>query len=344
MRVARINFELAVQKLKIAEQKFMSEAINAYLNTIYTQEMLDIANNNVEVRAKTNLSAKNQFNHGQLTITDVEKAKAELAKAESFKIEANGNYLKAKSSYIVFFGKEPIDLKVPEHPATLASNIDELIAQAKLGNPEILAAKKEAALQSSNVWVVAAQRISPSLVLSASTADISTKPKDPFRVYSKKQNSLTLNLTVPIYQGGREYAEIRQSKIRSQQAQSRAFFAASQVESTATQAWESFNASNATITSNEQVMISTTKVLAGTRKEFEVGERVLAEVLNAEQKFFEARAELAMAKYKTLNAAYGIYASVGKLTAQGLALPVEYFNAELYYNKAWNFIPHLSTK
>jgi outer membrane protein len=92
------------------------------------------------------------------------------------------------------------------------------------------------------------------------------------------------------------------------------------------------------------MMISNTKVLAGTRKEYAVGERVLAEVLNAEQKFFESRSDLAMAKYQTLSAAYAIYASVGKLTAQGLALPVEYFNAELYYNKAWNFIPHLSTK
>jgi outer membrane protein len=344
MKVARKNFELAIQNLKIAEQKFMSEAISAYLNTLYSQEMVDIANNNVEFRDKTYLMSSKQFQHGQLTVTDLEKSKAELARAQSLKIEANGNYLKAKAKYVLFFGKDPVDLKVPAYPTSIAQNVDELIEQAKISNPEILAAKKEAELYSNNVWVVTAQRISPSLVLQGTTADISTKPKDPFRVYSRKQNSLTLNLTVPIYQGGGEYAEIRQSKIKSQQAQSKAFFAASKVVETAVEAWEAFNSNNAIITSSEQMMISNTKVLAGTRKEYAVGERVLAEVLNAEQKFFESRSDLAMAKYQTLSAAYAIYASVGKLTAQGLALPVEYFNAELYYNKAWNFIPHLSTK
>lgn len=70
----------------------------------------------------------------------------------------------------------------------------------------------------------------------------------------------------------------------------------------------------------QNVLTSSESQLAATRLGMEVGVRTLLDVLNAEQKVFQARRDLAEAKYTYLLAKLQLAQGVGRLTPEELAV------------------------
>src|SRR4029450_3376448 len=72
--------------------------------------------------------------------------------------------------------------------------------------------------------------------------------------------------------------------------------------------------------------------LNGVRQEALVGSRTTLDVLNAEQELLNAQVNLIQARHDVQVSYYGVLGGVGRLTARTLALPVEYYDEERYYN------------
>lgn len=73
--------------------------------------------------------------------------------------------------------------------------------------------------------------------------------------------------------------------------------------------------------------------LNGVRQEALVGSRTTLDVLNAEQELLNSQVSLVQARHDVQVAYYGVLAGIGRLTARTLALPVEYYDEERYYNE-----------
>jgi hypothetical protein len=100
--------------------------------------------------------------------------------------------------------------------------------------------------------------------------------------------AVTGQVTVPIYQGGSEYATIRQAKETLGQRRIDVDTARDQVAQTVTQAWGQLEAAKAQIAATTAQVAATEIALNGVREEARVGQRTTLDVLNAQQDLVNA--------------------------------------------------------
>ena len=147
---------------------------------------------------------------------------------------------------------------------------------------------------------------------------------------------MTLNLSAPIFQGGAEYAVIRQARQVAQQNLTQVDEARRSAAQAAAQAWETLRSARAAVESVRSQIRAAEIALDGVQREAIVGSRTTLDVLNAEQELLNARTSLVNALAQVVTASYALAGAVGRLTAQDLGLAVELYDMTAYYNAVRN--------
>ena len=145
--------------------------------------------------------------------------------------------------------------------------------------------------------------------------------------------SATAQLSVPLYQGGQEYATIRQAKETLGQRRLDLDTARDQVQSTVTQAWGQLQAAKAQIEATQAQVAAAEIALNGVREEARVGQRTTLDVLNAQQDLVNARASLVTAQRDRVVASYTVLSAVGSLSPQILGLGVANYDPMVHYQQ-----------
>ena len=143
--------------------------------------------------------------------------------------------------------------------------------------------------------------------------------------------SIGATLAVPLYQGGGEYAQIRQSKetVRQRQSDMEATYRA--VREEVTGAWQALMTAQSRIGSITEQVRAAEIALDGSRQEALVGQRTTLDVLDQENDLFQAEVDLVGAQRDEIVASYRLKAAIGELTATAVELPVEPYDAEAHY-------------
>ncbi|MCU0944988.1 MAG: TolC family protein, partial [Rubritepida sp.] len=141
-----------------------------------------------------------------------------------------------------------------------------------------------------------------------------------------------LNLSVPIYQGGAEHSLVRQARQTAQQQIAELDRRRRDAAQVAAESFERLRSARAAVVSVRAQVRAQEIALDGVQREALVGSRTTLDVLNAEQELLTARQNLVAALSTEINASYAVAASIGRLTAQDLALPVEIYDMTAYYN------------
>ena len=149
---------------------------------------------------------------------------------------------------------------------------------------------------------------------------------------SNNRDSLTLNLVVPLYQSGAEYARVRQAKDLAEQAKYNAIDTKNSVIETVTQTWQNYVTAKAVITSNEEAVRAAKTAMNSIQQENKYGSRTILDVLNTQQDMFNAQVNLVNARVTERQAAYKLLAAVGRLTASNLHLPVDINDPNQHYD------------
>jgi len=140
-------------------------------------------------------------------------------------------------------------------------------------------------------------------------------------------------LRVPIYQGGVEYAGVRQAK----QNRSKAIFSISDVERQVRQsvdsAYQAQLAARNSIGLNEQQAQAAELAYEGFAEGVRAGERSTYDMLNAAQELLRARTSLNESRRQYYTSTYELMLATGSLTAGSLNLPVTRYDPNLYYNQ-----------
>jgi outer membrane protein len=100
----------------------------------------------------------------------------------------------------------------------------------------------------------------------------------------------------------------------------------------ATRTWEALTTARAQVDSSRAEIRAQEIALDGVQREAIVGSRTTLDVLNAEQELLNARTRLVRALATLINSSYELTASLGRLTAQDLSLPVQIYDPRAYYN------------
>ena len=144
---------------------------------------------------------------------------------------------------------------------------------------------------------------------------------------------VTIGLTVPLYQGGQEYARLRAQKQTAGQTRSQLDQAQLDVEESVTAAWESLQTGRARRASYQAQIKAAEIALEGVQRESQVGSRTVLDVLNAEQELLTAQVNEVQAQHDEMVAAYQLLNGIGKLTAEQMGLAVELYDPTLHYEE-----------
>jgi outer membrane protein len=145
-------------------------------------------------------------------------------------------------------------------------------------------------------------------------------------------------MTIPIYQGGGEYALIRQSKETLGQRRLDLDTTRDTVRATVVQSWGLLQAAKAQIEATQAQVNASEIALNGVREEARVGQRTTLDVLNAQQELVNARVSLVTAQRDRVVASYTLLAAVGRLSVEMLKLPVTLYDPRVHYHQtrdAW---------
>jgi outer membrane protein len=310
------------------EQTTFLNVTQAYVGVIAAQQVLALSVNNEQVLTRQLQATNDRFRVGEITRTDVAQAEAALAGAIAARQKAEGDLQTARASFRNVVGTLPGTLVEPQPLKLPTRTLEQAQQIARANNPSVVAALFDDAAAKDNFDVQYA-RLLPTLSLQASYG----------RNEDVQQKNLQVNtaqilavLNLPLYQGGAEYAAIRQARQQQLQTRQKLEDARNTAVQQLTSAWATYGAAKATIESTRQQIKANEIALEGVQREALVGSRTTLDVLNAEQTLLNSRVQLVQNLANLVNASYQVTAAMGRLTARDLNLNVPLYDEKAYYN------------
>lgn len=330
IKKANNNILAARESFKITEQFVLLASVTSYMDVVRDREVFELATNNKLVFEHHLESTKARFEMGELTQTDVAQARAALAKASSELISAQSAFESSKAGYKKNIGEEPTEIKIPQNPIKINGNVDELIGVALVNNPSIKAAGYELDAAKNDI------NIKKSTLLPELSAFANKQKQEGQSLISTKSDSSTLglNLSIPLYQGGAEYADVRRAKRLAGKSSYDLSVVQNNVREEVVRAYQNFKVAQSLIQSNKANVEAAEVALDGIQQEALEGLRTTIDVLDAQQALFDAKSNLITARRDEIVNSYALIAQLGRLTAADLGLKVDIYNPIKNTNKA----------
>ncbi|WP_332819759.1 TolC family outer membrane protein [Sphingopyxis sp.] len=323
IKAAKFRVEAGQADLRATEASIFSQTVGAYMDVIRDQAIVQLNQKNVAV-LRTNLQAtSDRFEIGDLTRTDVAQSEARLALAEGDLRTAESNLIASRESYIRLVGDAPVDLEQPPVLPNLPVTAEEAVAIALNNNPDIEAANQLVSASRADIGVARASRLPK---LSATTSGGYTNnlnsipPENTTSENVTKSAQAGLSLTIPIFQGGRPSAQVRQAQSRSSQAIENYVEVERGVIAQTRGAYAAWQANERIITATQQAVSANGLSLEGVRAENSVGTRSILDILNAEQEYLNTQVQLVSAQRNSYVAAFSVLAAMGKAEARDLGI------------------------
>lgn len=314
-------------RLIATEQDVLLNAVEAYTDLLTALAVLELSLQN-ENRLRRQLQAtRDRFEVGEVTRTDVAQSEARLAGAVAERVRSEGSIQAARAGYRNVINQEPVRLVTPRPRADLPPTEAEAHQLAETYNPNIAAAQFNLAAARADVRVAESDLL-PELSV---RGELTYTDEPSLTLDHQRDASIGAVLRVPLYQGGGEYARVRQTKqtVRQRSDDLEAIFRA--VREEVTSAWQTLVTARTAIESIREQVRAAEIALEGSRQEALVGQRTTLDVLDQENDLFQAQVDLVRAQRDEIVASHRVKSAIGQLTVMGLELPVEPYDPEAYY-------------
>ena len=329
-RQAEAQVYAARETLRSIEQTVLLNAATAYMNLLRDAGILELQRSNLDVLTEQLRQSKQRLEAGNVTATDVSQSDARLNVGRTQMFTAEANYASSRAVYRQVIGLDPgrlspaapVDRFVPRTlPAAMAAGVAQ--------NPIVTTAQHNVDIATHQVKV-AEGALYPTLSLQGSVQKNYETALNSLESFSA---SGVAQYSVPIYQGGAEYAAVRQAKETQGQKQLDLSVARDQARMTVQQAWAQLDASKRSIDSTRAQVKSAEAALNGVREEARLGQRTTLDVLNAQQELVSARIAMVVSQRDRLVNSYTLLSSIGRLAPQVLGLSVPAYDPQVHYHQ-----------
>lgn len=331
VEVAKETVLATREALRGLEQQVMFSAVQAYVEVRLQQEILALRQNNVRLISQELDAAKDRFDVGEVTRTDVALAEARLAAAQSGLAAAQGDLTVARERYKAVTGSYPGNLAaLPPLPAT-ARSIEDARRIALSTHPTVRQKQRQVTVSELSVEAAKAG-FRPTVVGSAA---LSTNPgaSDDER---RESASVALQLRQTLYAGGAVSSGYRAAVAQRDAARADLAQSAITVAENVGVAWSRVEVAQASIAAGDLQIRAAETAFNGVREEATLGARTTLDVLDAEQELLNARATRATAVAQRYVGVYDVLATMGLLTVEHLGLGVPTYDPSVYYNAVKN--------
>jgi outer membrane protein len=318
------------ENLRQVESTTLLDAVTAYVDVVRDTALVRLRESNVTVLTTDLNAAETRRSVREVTKTDVAQARARRAKAVSAFDASKANLKTSRAAYERIVGHAPDRLTEPSAKLSqIPKTIDEAIRVAERESPNIISAqyREQAARHAvDKIW----GELLPDVRLEAQYQHRTDTSRS---IGEQEVASITGRVNVPLYQGGETQARVRQAKHTHVSRVQEIEQARAESQAQTTSAWSRLASARAQLKSDTVQVDANRIALEGVREEEKVGQRTLLDVLNAEQELLDAQVQLVVTKRDLVVAAYTLLASIGRLSAEGLAFGDEIYDPQAHYNE-----------
>jgi outer membrane protein len=329
-RAAESQVSGSREALRVLEQSVLLSAATIYMDFLRDSAIVEVQRSNVRVLEQTLKQTRDRFNVGEVTRTDVAQSEAQLAAGRTQLLSAEATLTTTKANFRRIIGNEP-DQLAPGSPVDryLPGTLPGAVDLSLVENPSVTAAMFGIDVNYLQVKVNEGALL-PTVNLQASVQQSYEQTLTIFRTFNA---AALAQLSVPIYQGGAEYALIRQSKENLAQQRLVLEQTRDQTRANTVTAWGQLVAGKAQVASAQAQVTASEIALNGVREEAKAGQRTTLDVLNAQQALVNARVALVTAQHDRVVASYAVLNAVGRLSPQVLNLSTTVYDPSVHYHQ-----------
>lgn len=325
VRAAETRVDAGQADLRATQSALFSNVTAVYMDVMLNEAVVGLSANQVEVLDVTLQATSDRFEIGILTRTDVAQARSRLALARGDLRAAQSNLIAAREDYIALVGEAPTNLQPPPPLPGLPENVGTAVDVALQENPDLIAAAERADAAGYDIDVAGAGRLPRVSIFtggdysnflgSRSGGDI---PGTLAQTTNAAQAGV--QVSIPIFQGGRPAALERQAQARAAAALEQVIAVERDVIAQVRSAWSSWQAALAIVESSQVAVAAAELSLEGVRAENSIGNRTVIDVLDAEQELLNTRVQLVTARRNAYVAGFSLLAAMGRAEARDLGL------------------------
>ncbi|UDM16421.1 TolC family outer membrane protein [Vogesella sp. XCS3] len=295
--------------LAAAEQQGL-ESVRAFVDVVRYSKLVNIAEENYAIHKGIYEQILQRVTQGVGRRVDLEQIAGRLALAESNLVNELSNLNDVSARYARITGEAPAnELKLPGLNLGLIPPANDLMVLADKNNPSLQAARAFYRAAEAEIDVRRGA-FSPTLDLRANKA--ATTNKDGVKGRTNEQ-AIELVVNMNLYRGGADRARLASATERRDEAEALGVKACRDMRQQVSIAYNDSVRISSQLESLRQHQLSTEKARDAYRKQFDIGQRTLLDMLDSENELFESRRELLNAELNQQLATYRVLGESGRL-------------------------------
>ncbi|MET3666167.1 TolC family type I secretion outer membrane protein [Caulobacter sp. 1776] len=333
-RLAGVEAQIkaARENLRRIEMDLLVRITNAYVSVRRDREVLRISQGGEAWLRKQLQDTEDKYSVRQVTLTDVQQAKARLASASTQVANAQAQLNVSVAYYASLVGHLPETLEPEPDIDGLPATLDEAFNQAEQSNPTLMAAGFTEKASREGVAEARAQRLF-TVSAQASYRNGSLSPYDASGGARADQVNAGITLSQPLFSGGQLNSAVRQSLEENNRDKLLIDDARRSVVLSVSQYWDQLVAARRSLVTLEEEMKADTIAFVGVREEERFALRSTIEVLNAQAELQNAQLSFVRGRANEYIGRVQLLAQVGTLEVGNLAPGVQPYDPTRHFKK-----------
>jgi adhesin transport system outer membrane protein len=315
----QVTHEVERQKQRVAaaanrvsenSENIALDAVGSYLEVIRQRELFALAKQNVDFHNDILGKLQQRLNSGVGTQADVAQTRARQARSLATLSQTGNDLGDAESVYTRVTGQFPGELARPSFPvASLPQSLDQAVKMASEDAPGVHAADSDVQAAKEEIGLAEAGYL-PTVNIEADAG------------YSENANGedtydhdarVLLRGRWNLFRGGIDRANRQEAVFRTHQyREQRSRVVNEQVEQ-ARRSWFAYQSSAQRVDQLKAAVEDLKSTRSAYQQQFDIGQRTLLDLLDAENELFTARGQLVSADINQLVSGYRLLASTGSL-------------------------------
>lgn len=302
--------ESAARRVYETAEFLALDAVETYLDVARQRELRRLAVENVQMHVDILDSLRRRLAGGGGSAADVAQTEARLARSRATLAQTHNDMRDAEALFLRIVGEAADTLARPRvEAAILPVSADSAVGAATRANPTIAIFDADLKAAERDI-AVADSRFFPRVNLEAEGSYYDNR--DAIETWERGAQVM-LRARWNLYRGGADLGNRREALARRAEAQGRRMNAEIEAQEQARRAWNGLQASR----ERAQLLGDAVRFSARTRDayraQFDVAQRSLLDVLDAENELFVVKGQFATAEYSSLAASYRLLAVTGML-------------------------------
>ena len=318
---AQRSLEASRYELETAEQDLIVRVAQAYFDVLAAQDNLTTAQTSKKAISEQLASAKRNFEVGTSTITDTREAQARFDLATAAELAADNDLRTRRLALDSIAGQANVDprpLAVPVLlPVTATGDVEAWVGVAQAQHPAVRRAQLAAAIARLEVDKAKAGD-GPTVDLTGNLGSNRVNGSGTSTPGNTVSAGLGVQLKLPLYTGGDTQNRIKETLVLEDKSRADLEAARRGVVQATRASYFGVQSLQSQVKALEAAESSSQLALEATQLGYRVGVRVNLDVLNAQTQLFNARRDLAKARYDVLVNGLKLRQAAGQLKPDDL--------------------------